>query len=108
MPSSQTAYSAGGDNARFRSETYKSLSFKGAFSNDDSLSRRQSRRLEGKVDGRTRARTARFKSACEPSVFLFAGGNIVSVKPDLAGLDSALVVPVGNYKQRHVVVAGVP
>ena len=44
------ANTAGGNNARSRSKTYKSLSFESSFGNDDRFSRRQISRLEGEVD----------------------------------------------------------
>src|SRR5882672_7136834 len=103
-----TANSAGSDDTRFRSETYQNVSFESAFSNDNRFSRRQINRLEGEVDWRAGTRSSECKRTCEPSVFLFAGAKIVSVRPELAGLDSALVVAVGDNKQGHVVITRAP
>ena len=104
----RTTNAAGGYNTRFRSETDENPSFKSAFGNDDRSSRRQISRLEGEVDWRARTRASEYKRTCEPSVFLFAGAKIVLVKSELAGLNSALVVAVGDDEQRHVVITRIP
>jgi hypothetical protein len=98
------ANAAGGYNACFRSETYQNVSFESSFSNDDGFSWQQIGGLEGEVDWRARTRAAEWKRAGEPSVFLFASAKIVSVKPELAGLDAALSVTVGDDEQWHVVI----
>ena len=102
------ANAASGNNARFRSETYKGISFKGAFSNDDRFSRRQISRLEGEVDRRAGTRASEWKRACKPSILLFAGAKIVLMKTELASLNSALVVAIGDDQQWHIVITRIP
>jgi hypothetical protein len=103
-----TANSAGSDDTRFRSETYQNVSFESAFSNDNRFSPRQINRLEGEVNWRAGTRASEWKRACEPSVVLFADAKIVSVKPELSGLDAALVVTVGDDEQWHIVITRIP
>jgi hypothetical protein len=84
------AADAGGcDDASFWPEPYKRFCFECSFGNDDRSTWRIVSWQESEVYGRTRAGAAAFEGRGEPSVFLFAGGNINRVKSNLSCLDQS-------------------